>query len=263
MELGIEGKAAVVCAASKGLGFAVARRLSLEGARLAICARGGEALDEAAKKIGEESGKEVFAFPCDLSESTEIEGFMEAAAKRFGRVDILVNNAGGPPPGGFEDLTPEQWRSGFDLTLMSAMHLIRLVLPGMKAGGWGRILNMVSISAKQPLANMMLSNAIRAGVIGMAKTLADELGGSGVLVNSLLPGFMRTARMEEVIRAQAETRGISFDERLKEVQADIPLGRLGRPEEFADFAAFLVSERASFVTGGAFLCDGGMYRGIM
>ncbi len=263
MDLGIKGKSAWVTASSKGLGFAVARRLSMEGARVAVCARDEAALFGAAESIRKETGGEVFHAACDVSREAEIERFHERAAAALGPADILVVNAGGPPPGTFESVRPEQWNAGFDLNFLSGVHLIRRVLPGMKERNWGRVLCMTSISAKMPLANMVISNAIRAGVIGMAKTLSDEVAGYNVLVNCLCPGFIRTGRMEEVVTAQAENLKISFEERLAQLQAGIPVGRLGRPEEFANFAAFLVSEAASFVTGGTFVCDGGQFRGLM
>ncbi len=263
MDLGIRNKTAIVCAASRGLGLAVATRLAKEGAKVAICARNMEALNEAVEQINPVAENDVFAYPCDVTDPQQIDAFHDAVVENLGTVDILVTNAGGPPPGTFQNVTSEQWQAGFDLTLMSAVHFIHRVLPAMQENGWGRILAMTSISARQPLPNMILSNAIRASVIGAMKTLADEVAGRGINVNSLCPGFILTSRMEEVVRAQAEQGGTDYDTRLKQVEASIPVGRLGKPEEFADMAAFLVSERASFVTGSTVLVDGGMYRGLM
>ncbi|RJO66133.1 MAG: SDR family oxidoreductase [Myxococcales bacterium] len=264
MDLGIRGRKAVVTAASKGLGLAVAERLAIEGAQVAICARNAETLADAVRHIKKAAADAVvFARACDVTKPEEMDAFVAATRKELGGIDILVTNAGGPPPGTFDSVSDAQWQEAFNLNLMSAVRLIRAALPDMIGNRWGRILLMASISARQPLANMILSNAVRAGVIGMAKTLADEVAHEGVLVNVLCPGFIRTGRMEQVIRAQAEKAGVGFEERLKTVQSQIPIGRLGRPEEFANVAAFLVSEAASFVTGSTVLADGGMFRGLM
>jgi len=263
MDLGIRKRVAVVTAASKGLGYAVAEQLANEGARVAITARGVSQLNASGDALQKTSGSEIFAYPCDVSKADQLSTFLEEVNSNIGSPDILVVNAGGPPPGGFDGVTDSQWQDAFELTLMSAIRMIRHVLPGMRERRWGRILLMVSISAKQPLANMLLSNSIRAGVLGMAKTLADEVAKDGVLINCLLPGFIRTGRMEEVVQAQANQANIPFDEHLKQIESQIPVGRLGKPEEFGKAAAFLVSDAASFMTGGVFLCDGGMYRGLI
>lgn len=263
MDLGIRDRVAVVTAASKGLGRAVAAALAAEGVKVAICARNVEELNAAAEEIGKLGDSDVLAYPADVTRAGELDTFFDVVAESLGPVDILVANAGGPPPGSFMKLSDAQWQEAFELNLMSSVNLARRVLPGMVERHWGRILFMTSVSVKQPLANLLLSNSLRAGVTGMAKTLADEVAGSGVLVNCLLPGFIRTGRMEAVVRAQAEAAGISFETRLAQIEAQIPVGRLGKPEEFAKVAAFLVSEAASFVTGTSVLCDGGMYRGLL
>lgn len=263
MDLGIKNKVAVVTASSKGLGFAVADRLYREGCKVAITARGTEDLNRAAEQIGENGEGEIYAFPSDVTKPDEINTFLDGVQNNLGNPDILVINAGGPPPGTFDSTSVEDWQKGFELNLLSGVNLIKRVLPAMRENHWGRILFMVSISAKQPLQNMILSNSIRAGVLGMAKTLADEVAADGVLVNSLLPGFIMTGRMKQVVKAQADNLGIPFEQRLEQLEAQIPVKRLGKPEEFANFAAFLVSKPASFVTGGVFLADGGMYRGLI
>jgi len=263
MDLGIKNKVALVCASSKGLGFAVADRLAQEGCKVAITARGLEDLNAAAEEIGRHSESEVYAFPADVTKTDEMDTFFDGVQSKLGDPDILVINAGGPPPGNFDSTSVEDWQRGFELNLLSAVPLIKRALPKMRENHWGRILFMVSISAKQPLQNMLLSNAIRAGVLGMAKTLADEVAKDGILVNSLLPGFIMTGRMQQVVQAQADSLGISFEEKQQQIESQIPLGRLGQPEEFANVAAFLVSKTASFVTGGVFMADGGMYRGLV
>jgi 3-oxoacyl-[acyl-carrier protein] reductase len=263
MDLGIKGKVAVVTAASKGLGRAVAMQLAAEGAKVAVCARHVDELNASAEEIGRAGDSDVVAYPADVTSAEELDTFFDIVTENLGPVDILVANAGGPPPGRFESLSDEQWQAAIELNLMSSVRLARHVLPGMLERKWGRILFMTSVSVKQPLANLLLSNSIRAAVTGMAKTLADEVAGSGVLVNCLLPGFILTGRMEAVVKAQAEAAGVDFETRLKQLETQIPVGRLGRPEEFANMAAFLVSERASYVTGTSVLCDGGLYRGLL
>lgn len=263
MDLGIRGRVALIMAASKGLGFAVAQRLSIEGAKVVICARDERRLEAARAEIEAKSGNETFAFACDVTDEESLALLHGDIEKHIGQVELLVVNAGGPPAGGFEDIDDEAWKASFDLTFLSGVRMIRLCLPRMKEAKFGRILMMVSIAAKEPVANLMLSNAIRAGVMGMTKSLADEVAPMGILVNALCPGFIQTERMEAVIAAQAKAQKIPYEERLQQMQGRIPLGRLGKPEEFADAAAFLLSERANYITGGALFIDGGLCRSIM
>lgn len=263
MELGLNGKIALVCAASKGLGYAVAERLAREKARVAILARDSVVLEEACQRLQRDTQGEIFAVSADVADDAQMRRALDAVTERFGAPDILVLNAGGPAPGVFTALREEDWQNAFNLNLMSAVRLIRRALPAMKERRQGAILFMTSISVKQPLPNMMLSNSLRAAVTGMSRTLADEVAPFHIRVNALGPGYFRTDRMEQVIRAQAEKRGVPYEEQLAALADLIPLGRLGEPREFADFAAFLVSERASYVTGGAFWIDGGLYRGLM
>jgi len=262
MDLGLKDKVAVIGASSKGLGYAVAHRLAREGAKVALCARGEKELIAAAEQIQQESGTVVFAQPCDVTKPEAITAFVNVVRASLGPIDIMVTNAGGPPPGTFETLPVSAWQEAFELNMMSSVHMIREALPDMKAKQKGSILFMVSVSAIQPLPNLILSNAIRAGVIGLAKTLADEFAPFGIRVNSLCPGYYLTGRMEQVIRSQAEKTGVSYEKRLEQVQAQVPMGRLGRPEEFGDVAAFLVSERASYVSGLTMQVDGGMFRAL-
>ncbi|MDI1243621.1 MAG: SDR family oxidoreductase [bacterium] len=262
MDLGLKGKVALVAASSKGLGFAVAEELAAEGAHLIMNARGEEALKEAGESIAARFGSEVLAVPGDLSVSADIERIVSAGIERFGRIDILVTNSGGPPAGRFEDLTADQWEAAVRLLLTGVTDITRLVLPGMKERRWGRILNVTSIAAKQPVENLMLSNALRAGLTGFSKTLATEVAASGITVNTILPGYTATERVEELAEHLANKEGIKPSDIKRRWEAEIPIGRLAEPREFAAMAAFLVSERASYVTGSAIAVDGGWIRSM-
>ncbi len=261
--MGIRGRVALVAGASKGLGRAVARGLAAEGCNLALCARGQEGLDATADEIAAEFQVEVFTRAVDLSDSQAAAAFAAEAIEKMGAIDILVNNAGGPPVATFEELDEAAWRGAVDLTLLSAQALTRAVLPGMRIRRWGRILNMTSVSVKQPLPGLILSNSIRAAVVGWAKTLADEVAADKITVNNICPGWMLTERVEELLANRAQGQGITREEALANIVDAIPLGRMGRPEEFAALAVFLVSERASYITGVSYLIDGGLHRGLM
>jgi len=263
MEMGLKHKVACVAGASRGLGRAVAEGLAAEGSKLALCARSGEGLAAAAKAIQEKYQIEVYARPVDLAKSGEAGRFAEEICQHFGGVDILVTNAGGPPAGRFEGFSEEDWRRAVELTLLPAQAMTRVVLPGMRQKGWGRIVNMTSVSVKQPLAGLILSNSIRAAVVGWAKTLADEVAADGITVNNVCPGWMLTERVDALLDHQAKAQGISRKEALAKIVSGIPLGRLGRPDEFADLVVFLASERASYITGVSYLIDGGLHRGMM
>jgi 3-oxoacyl-[acyl-carrier protein] reductase len=262
MDLGLGGKVALVTAASKGLGRAVALRLAQEGAHVAICARGEAHLLRTAADVEAVAGGQVLAVAGDVSDPAAVESLVTATVERFGRIDILVINAGGPPPGQFLDLTVEDWEAAVDLTLMSCVRLCYAVAPLMKEQGSGAILAMTSVTVKQPLPNLVLSNSLRLGVIGLVKTLADELAPFGVRVNGICPGWTRTDRVEQLLRDRADRNGTAPDEEAARIATAIPLGRMGTPEEFAAAAVFLVSSAASYVTGVSLLVDGGMYRGV-
>lgn len=263
METGLKGKVALVSGASRGLGRAVAEGLAAEGCALAICARGAEGLASAAEDIAQQHGVQVRHEAIDLSQAEAGTEFVQRALQQYGRVDVLVNNAGGPPAGGWEDFSQADWRRVVELTLFSAQEMTREALPVMRENGWGRVINMTSISVKQPLAGLMLSNSIRAAVVGWAKSLADEVASQGITINNVMPGYIHTERVEALLAHKAKTQGISRDQALAEVVKAIPLGRAGRPEEFADLVVFLASERASYITGASYLIDGGMHRGLM
>ncbi len=262
MDLGLNGRVALVAAASRGLGKAIAWELAREGADVAICARGREQLRQTAEEIAQDTGRRVLAVVADVTQAQEIAGLVTAVVEKFGRLDILVNNAGGPPPGPFASFSDEDWRNALDLNLLSTVRLSRAVIPFMRANGWGRIINLTSVSVKQPLSDLVLSNAARSGVIGLAKTLALELAPDGITVNSVCPGFTMTERVEELARARAAREGRSVKEVLAGYEAQIPMGRLGLPEELAALVAFLASERAAYITGVAIQVDGGFVRGV-
>ncbi|MDB5236048.1 MAG: hypothetical protein JWR44_3041 [Hymenobacter sp.] len=263
MDLGLKGKVALVAAASKGLGRAVAEELAAEGASLVLCARGDEALQETCAAIEKASGVPVLGFAADVSNPADVARLMQAAQDRFGRIDVLVTNAGGPPAGTFDTLSAEQWEAATRLLLTSVVELTRAVLPGMKERGWGRILNVTSISVKQPVANLMLSNSLRAAVTGMARTLATEVASAGITVNNILPGYTRTERVVGLATAAAAREGISAAAATARWENEIPMRRLGEPREFAALAAFLCSERASYITGTSIPVDGGWIKSLL
>ncbi len=263
MDFGLDGKVALVAASSRGLGRAVAEELAAEGAHLVLCARGEDELARTAEGIAGSAGVRVLARPTNLSDPESIAGLVSDAHSGFGRVDILVNNAGGPPAGPFESHSVEAWRSAIRLNLESALALTRGVLPGMKERRWGRIVNITSVATKEPVDGLILSNSVRAAVTGFAKTLANEVAEHGVTVNNALPGYTRTARLEELAARLAETRGVAEEEVEAEWRASIPMRRLGEPHEFAALVAFLCSERASYITGTSIAVDGGRIRAIL
>ena len=263
MDLGLRGKIALVAASSKGLGRAVAEELAAEGAHLVMCARGKDTLEQTAESIRQKAAVKVIAVAADVSDPNDAARVVKAAFDEFGRVDILVTNSGGPPSAPFESLTPEIWDAATRLLLKSAVELTRAVLPGMKERRWGRILNVTSIAAKQPIEGLMLSNSLRAAVIGFARTLANEVAPFGITVNNLLPGYTRTDRVQELARAAGGKAGGSSTDILAKWEKEIPMGRLGEPREFAALAAFLASERASYITGSSIAVDGGWIRSLL
>lgn len=263
MDLGLKGKVALVAASSKGIGRAIAQELAADGASLVMCARGEADLHKAADEIRKSTRSEVLGVLADVSKREDIDRLIGAARKKFGTIDILITNSGGPPSGSFESFTPEMWDSAARLLLTSAVELARAVLPGMKEKRWGRILNVTSIAAKQPVEGLMLSNSLRAAVQGFARTLANEVAAFGITVNNILPGYTKTERVESLARQASEKRGISMEESFKGWEREIPMGRLAEPREIAAVAAFLVSERASYLTAGSIAVDGGWIRSLL
>ena len=260
MDLGLTGKSALVTGASKGMGKACALGLAAEGARVAMCARTEAGLAAAAAEVRARTGAEVLAVTADVTRAEDVKALVARTRQAFGGVDILVANAGGPPRGSFDELSDDaQWHGAFDLSLLSVVRLVREVLPGMRQRRWGRIVTIQSGSVKQPIPELVLSNAIRPGVAGLAKSLASELGKDNILVNTVCPGRIMTDRfLEGARRARVPT-----EEYLARQSLDIPLARVGTPEEFANVVVFLASERASYVTGVAVQVDGGLIRGLL
>jgi 3-oxoacyl-[acyl-carrier protein] reductase len=262
MNLGLEGKLALVTAASGGLGFATALALSAEGATVAICSRDEERARNAARRIEAETGTAVFSYSADVSRADSLEALFEAAIRDLGGLDIVVCNAGGPPPGGFASLSEGHWDSAYSLTLQSVVRSVRLALPHVRKRGGGAILALGSSSVEQPIPNLLLSNVFRPAVHGLCKSLASELAGDGIRVNLLSPGRVETERIQQLDEDRAQREGRPIEEVKAASLAAIPLGRLGRPEEFGRVAAFLCSEAASYITGSSLLVDGGMVRNL-
>jgi len=263
MDLGLTDRVAIVAASSQGLGKACALELAREGARVVLCARSHEHLAETADEIQRATGSEVSWLAIDLTDAEQIRHLADETLRRHGRIDILVTNAGGPPAGYFDEFDDEAWLKAHQLTLMSAVRLIRAVLPAMRAQRWGRIVNITSVSVKQPLDNLLLSNVYRPGVIGLAKTLSAQVAPDGITVNNVAPGYTRTARVQELDQARASREGKSVDEIVGERTASYPMHRMGEPEELAALVAFLASERASYITGTTTQVDGGYTRGLL
>jgi 3-oxoacyl-[acyl-carrier protein] reductase len=255
MDLGLKDRIAIVAASSEGLGKAVARGLAREGATLALCSRNIGSLNAAAGEIRAATGAEILTQAVDVTAEDQVRDFVARVRDRFGSIDICVTNAGGPPSKTFDQTTAADWRHAVDLNFMSALYFALDVLPAMKERGWGRFITITSITVKQPVDGLILSNAVRASVNGLVKSLSNEYAQYGVLINNVCPGYTATARLRELaakIGPKAEQQWSS----------QIPMGRLGQPDEFADLVVFLASERASYITGESIAVDGGFVKGV-
>ncbi len=263
MDLGLKNKVALVVGASKGLGRASADALAAEGARVALIARSRDTLNRAVDEIAAKFGVPAYAVPSDITAADDCKRAVEQTIARFGRLDVLVTNTGGPKPGTFDTLDDGAFVAAVESTLLNVVRLIREVVPFMKANNWGRIINITSMSAKQPIEGLLLSNTVRPAIIGLAKTLSFELAPHNILVNNVCPGIHRTDRMDELVDVRSQSGGKSREQVLAEMTAAIPLKRMGDPAELGALVAFLASEKASFITGTTIACDGGAIRGLL
>ena len=263
MELGIRNRIALVTGASKGLGRACAEALAREGCRVVLAARTEEEVLAAADEIASETGAETLGIAMDVSKPEEQDRMFEMVRGRMGDPDILVANAGGPPPGNFEDTALEEYARAFELNCMSSVRLVHAATPAMKRKHWGRIVMVTSIAVKQPIGDLLLSNVARSGLTAFMKTVATELASLGITVNAVLPGIHDTDRVQGLMASRVEREGITLDQAKSEMEAAIPVGRMGVPAEFGALVAFLASEPAAFITGSNILADGGAYRGLI
>ena len=262
MDLGIKGRVALVAASSQGIGLATAEAFAAEGCRVAMCARNVKTLHTAADRIRKQYSTEVLAEAFDVTDARAAGRFVSEVAGQFGSVDICVTNAGGPPAKGFLAASLDDWQKAIEANFLSTIYFAREVIPHMQRNKWGRIITITSITTKQPVTDLVLSNAVRAAVVGLVKSLANEFGKDGILVNNVGPGFTATDRLKELAKARSAATGKPEQEFLDGWAADAPLKRLGAPRELAETIVWLASERASYITGQTVLVDGGMYKGL-
>ncbi|MDA3814154.1 MAG: SDR family oxidoreductase [Candidatus Cloacimonetes bacterium] len=262
MDLGINGKIALVTAASKGLGKAVASQLASEGANVIICSRSLESLQKAKSDIFEKLNKDVTTISCDVTNEEQIKHMINSIIQDFGTIDILVTNAGGPPAGGFGDFNVEDYRKAVELNLLSTISLCKKAVPIMQKQKWGRIVMMTSVSVMQPIDNLILSNTARTAVIGFMKSLSNEVAKDGITVNSICPGYTKTQRVDKLAKAFTDRGKGTIEDFYKKLEADIPMKRIGTPFEFGQTVAFMVSEGAGYITGVSLKVDGGFAKGL-
>jgi 3-oxoacyl-[acyl-carrier protein] reductase len=262
MNLGLKDRVALVAASSQGIGRATAVAFAAEGCRVAMCARNAPTLQSAAEQIKKQHDADVLAEAFDVTDAAAVSQFVASVAQRFGSVDICVTNAGGPPAKGFLAASLEEWQRAFEMNFLSTVYFAREVIPHMQRKHWGRIITLTSITTKQPVTDLVLSNAVRAAVVGLVKSLANEFGKDGILVNNVGPGFTATDRLKDLATARSSASGKSEREIFDGWSADAPLKRLGEPREVAEAIVWLASERASYITGQTILVDGGMYKGL-
>lgn len=262
MDYGLKGRSVVVAAASEGIARAAAMKFAGEGARLALCSRDAGKLTRTAEEIRQQHGVPVITEPFDVTDEQAVQRFVQRVGAEYGAVDVCITNAGGPPARMFLSTTTEEWRRAFELNLLSVAHLARAVIPWMQRKRWGRIVTLTSVSVRQPVGDLIYSNAVRAGVLGLVKSLSNEFGKDGITVNNVGPGYTATARLTELITKRAVEQGMTEEQYAARLSADTPLGRLGQPDEVADAIVWLASERASFITGQTLLVDGGLYKGL-
>jgi 3-oxoacyl-[acyl-carrier protein] reductase len=262
MDLGLNNRVAVVAASSQGIGLATAEAFAAEGCRVAMCARNRQTLEAGAEKIRRQHKAEVFTDAFDVTDASAVSRFVKAVADKFGSVDVCVTNAGGPPAKGFLATSLSDWQHAIDANFLSNVYFAREVIPHMQRKRWGRIITITSITTKQPVTDLVLSNAVRAAVVGLVKSLANEFGKDGILVNNVGPGFTATERLKELAKSRSASTGKPEQEFLDGWAVEAPVKRLGQPRELADAIVWLASERASYITGQTVLVDGGMYKGL-
>ena len=262
MDLGLKGKTALVTASSKGIGKAVAEELASEGCNVAICSRTKDDLESVADDLKRKYGVDVSWSVCDLNKSADIENTFNIVLQQFGKIDILVNNCGGPTSGFFRDFVEEEWISAFEQVFLSVVRFSKLVIPGMIAKQWGRIVNITSISVKQPIDNLILSNSFRSGIIGFAKSLSNEFAKYNVTVNNVAPGYTLTNRLYDLAVSRAKHSGLSHEEVLADMAKQVPMNRLARPEEIGALVTYLCSNHAGYITGNTIQVDGGWVKGL-
>ncbi len=262
MDLGLKNRSVIVAASSEGIARAAADKFAAEGARVAICSRDKTKLSAAVAEIRQRYSAEVLAAAFDVTDADSVQQFVQDVSAQFGGVDVCITNAGGPPSKMFLTTTTEEWHRAAELNFMSVIHFARAVLPWMQRQHWGRIVTITSISVRQPISDLIYSNAIRAGVVGLVKSLSNEFGKDGITVNNVAPGYTATERLNHLIQKRAGDLRISNEDYAARLAADVPLQRLAQPEEVADAIVWLASERASYITGQTLLVDGGLFKGL-